>query len=266
MRRDSFGDRMKAYEAAAEHVLPARLPVLLRLDGNSFSKLTAGLQKPFDERFERAMDAAAVETFGYVQAVLGYVQSDEITLLLRNDRSPGDSPFLGNRVQKLCSLAAATCSVAFAAHFGQGRPAFDCRVFVVPPSEVANAFLWRQRDAFKNCVGAVAHHALLARDGSAAAATRRLAGLSTAERQELLFAEFGINVNDLPVARRRGRCIRHRTTREPIEAVVPGGTLAALVASGRIAPGSTVERRRIAVDDDVPEFHRDRAYIEDLLG
>src|SRR5690606_15755000 len=53
MPHDPLGKRMKCYERAAEAVLAPRLPVIIRLDGNSFSRLTRKLRfnKPFDERF-----------------------------------------------------------------------------------------------------------------------------------------------------------------------------------------------------------------------
>ena len=38
--------------------------------------------------------------------VLGYMQSDEISLILRNDQSLESEPFLDNRVQKIVSILA----------------------------------------------------------------------------------------------------------------------------------------------------------------
>src|SRR5690606_6640342 len=144
-------------------------PVIIRLDGNSFSRLTRvlKLEKPFDERFNRAMDAAAIAVLEYCSgAQVAYVQSDEITILLRNDQTHETTPFLGNRTQKITSLTAATAAVAFsqalAAELGLEardgvRAIFDARVFVVPPAEVNNVFLWRQFDAFKNSVSTYAY-------------------------------------------------------------------------------------------------------------
>lgn len=262
---DSFGDRMKRYEAASDFRLPVRLPVLLRLDGNSFSAFTKGakLEKPFDRRFERAMDAAATATLAFTHGLVAYIQSDEITVLLRNDRSHQDEPLLGNRIQKICSLAASTCAVSFdrtlraeGVEFG-GAPAFDCRAYVLPHSDVNNAFLWRQRDAFKNCVGSYAFYKL----GGAGAATKRLQGVSTAQRQELIFSEFGVNVNDLPTRWRRGRCVRRENYQAAIAETIPPDRLNALVAAGRVDPTAVVTRSRWTVDEEIPEFNADPDYI-----
>lgn len=267
MRTDEFGDRMKGYEAASDYVLPARLPVIVRLDGNSFSRFTeeAGFEKPFDARFENAMDAAATATADYLGAVFAYVQSDEITLLLLNDRSFDDTPFLGNRVQKVCSLSAATCATAFYASLGSaaGFPAFDSRVFVVPPSEVNNVFLWRQKDAFKNFVGSTLYYALR-KDESVKAATKAMVGLTTNQRQEVLFSRFGVNVNDAPVSRKRGRVIARQSFERPLREAMPSDVFDRLVAEGKVTEQQTVTRRSWVVDNSIPLFN-DGSYIDRLI-
>lgn len=264
---------MKGYEAAFDHRLPARLPVVLRLDGNSFSDLTRrlGLAKPFDERMVAAMVAATTAVLTYAGgAVLGYTQSDEISVLLRNDRSSDDQPFLGNRVQKLVSICAATCTDAFGRALreqGLDAPplAFDARAFVVPPAEVNDYFLWRQRDAFKNCVSAVAHYGLAEKVGPQAAHAR-LRGVSHKQRQELIFQELGLNVNDLPTRHKRGVCVRRTSTRQAIREVVGEARYAELLAAGHVQPDQVVERHAWQADFEIPRFDGSPAYVEGLLS
>jgi len=164
---DSMGDRMKSYETASEQILPIRLPVILRLDGNSFSRFTKvnDFKKPFDEKFDAAMNAAAKAVLSYCSgSCVAYLQSDEMTILLRNNQTVDTDPFLGNRTQKLTSLTAAKASVAFNRALTMfdidAQAVFDCRAFVVPHYEVQNVFLWRQFDAFKNCISAYAYYKL----------------------------------------------------------------------------------------------------------
>lgn len=271
--RDAMGDRMKRYEAASDFRLPIRLPVILRLDGNSFSRFTASadLEKPFDARFEDAMNRAAEAVLGFSHGMVAYIQSDEITVLLRNDRTRGDEPILGNRIQKLCSLAAATCAVAFDRRLvalgvvGKNgplaQPAFDCRAFIVPPSEVGNVFLWRQRDAFKNCVGSYAHYKL----GGGVGSHNKLHGVSTAKRQELIYSELGVNVNDLPTRWKRGRCVRRENFTALVSDTIPPAKLNELVAAGRVDPTTTVTRSRWTVDEEIPEFNLAPEYIGQFL-
>lgn len=268
MRRDAFGDRMKTYEAASDFVLPARLPVIIRLDGNSFSKFTdeMGFKKPFDSRFDKAMNDAATAALRYTHGLVAYVQSDEITILLRNDRSRDETPLLGNRVQKLASLVAAAATAAFNHTIRDEFPTyrgfslFDARVFVVPPSEVNNVFLWRQKDAFKNCVGAYAWYGLKKKLGRSAA-QKMLHAKSTKERQEILFQELGLNINDVPTAHRRGRAIRRVTHEAFASEVMPHAKFLQLLGQGRVSMDSVVKRSNYQVDAEIPEFNVDPEYL-----
>lgn len=274
---DSMGDRLKAYEAASENVLIPRLPVILRLDGNSFSRFTeqAKFEKPFDRRFERAMEAAAKAVLQYCSgAQVAYIQSDEITILLRNDQTHQTTPFLANRSQKIASLTAATAAVAFndelARVMGVDRNTtsfqaiFDCRAFVVPPAEVNNVFLWRQMDAFKNAVSSYAYWEIGKLKGRKTA-SKMLLGLSTAQRQELIFQELGVNFNDLPTEWKRGRCLVRETFERPLREVMEAEKLEKLVASGKADPDKIVTRSEWMVDREIPMFNLNRDYIERFL-
>lgn len=149
---DEFGDRMKAYERATETRLDASLPIIARIDGRSFSTFTRGCEKPFDARVSGAMRAAAAYLVEQAHAKIGYVQSDEITLIWQN--ADGGSIIFDGRVLKLCSVLASMAAVRFDREFGGERlPAFDCRVWSVPSQvEAANTLLWRALDARKNAV------------------------------------------------------------------------------------------------------------------
>lgn len=254
---DPLGDRLKKYEALSENVLLPRLPVFLRLDGNSFSKFTAqhDFQKPRDMRLEEAMNAAATAVLEYCTgARVAYLQSDEITVLLRNDQTPATDPFLGNRTQKLASLTASKASAAFNRRLRDlgidTDAAFDCRVFVVPPAEVNNVFLWRQLDAFKNAVQGFAYWEI-GRLLGRAATDALMHGKSTSQLQEIIYTHLGINFNDVPTAFKRGRCI------------VPH--LDVSLETGRTQADQTGATTRWVVDDEIPLFNRDRDSIERFL-
>lgn len=45
---ETLSDRMKEYESNTQIKLIKKLPVIVRLDGRSFSKFTKGFEKPFD--------------------------------------------------------------------------------------------------------------------------------------------------------------------------------------------------------------------------
>jgi tRNA(His) guanylyltransferase len=78
-----FGDRMKAYERqeTSRRLLPL-LPAVVRIDGKNFSRFTKGLQRPFDPRLSELMVATTKYLVSESNALCGYTQSDEISLLL----------------------------------------------------------------------------------------------------------------------------------------------------------------------------------------
>jgi tRNA(His) guanylyltransferase len=164
MDKTSLGDRMKMYERKGQKILDWKLPIVVRLDGDSFSKFTKKqkFKKPFDDRMVSAMELATKRLMErWTDTVLAYTQSDEITLIIPPQES-NENLFLNLRVDKLCSILASNCSNYFNESLhDQGIKAFaafDCRAFNVPSIEEAkNALLWRQIDCWKNYVGIVAH-------------------------------------------------------------------------------------------------------------
>ena len=242
----SLGDRMKGYEKVWALVLPNRLPVMARIDGICFSKLTRGMRRPYDDAFHEAMVAASKAVMEKSSgSILAYTQSDEITVLLKNDQTFGTEPHLGNKVQKLTSHLASHATAAFNNSLGT-QAAFDCRVWVNPVEEIVNQFLWRQQDAFKNCVSTVATFGLREKykDLKGFSAESLLHGKSTDERQEIIFQELGINMNDYPSKYRRGSCVVNESYCHLDE-----------------KRGSTVERKRWVEDTNIPLFSENPGYI-----
>lgn len=128
-------------------------------------------------------------------ALLGYTQSDEITLVLYSD-SAKSLIFFDGKIQKMVSVLASMCSVKFnellKEEFEEELPLtfFDCRAFTVPNKmEAANAVLWRELDASKNSVSMLARHYFL---------HRQLQNKTSKEMQEILFQEQNVNWNDMP--------------------------------------------------------------------
>lgn len=164
--KDNFGDRMKMYESHETGMkFMAGLPVYARLDGRGFSKFTKGMDRPFDKRMTETMKQVTADLVDRFGCVVGYTQSDEISLLF----APMDDPtkfMFGAKKQKLVSTLAAYTSARFtqliAEHFpeklsGNYVPTFDCRMFQLPSEvEAVNAILWREQDAIKNSVSMLA--------------------------------------------------------------------------------------------------------------
>lgn len=173
MNRDNLGERMKIfYEAVPKTRLMRRCPVIIRLDGKAAHTFTHGFEKPFDVIFTMTMQQTMKHLCKNIQGcVLGYTQSDEITLVLIDYNTLETQAFFDYEIQKLCSITASMATLYFN-HFFQesannlkGYPLydlyckkaqaglmFDSRCFNIPKEEVCNMLYWRQLDAMKNSI------------------------------------------------------------------------------------------------------------------
>ena len=119
MVRDSLGDRMKAYyEEIPKIKLMRRTPVIIRIDGKAFHTFTRGMQKPFDAILIKTMQETTKYLCENIQGcVLGYTQSDEISLVLIDYQKLETSAWFDYEVQKMCSIAASMATMAFNKYF-----------------------------------------------------------------------------------------------------------------------------------------------------
>ena len=196
---DSLGDRMKEqYEDRYRISLPRRTYTVIRVDGKAFHTLTRHMEKPYDKGFMNAMDVTALALCKSIQGTqFAFTQSDEISLLLTDfDSIQTDAWFDGN-LQKMCSIAAATASVAFNRCWGVDMAAvFDARVFVIPDrTEVMNYYIWRQQDAERNSLQMLAQHYY---------SHKELHGKKSPDLHDMIHAK-GDNWNNHPEGFRRGR-------------------------------------------------------------
>ena len=258
--QDDLGKRMKTYyEEIPKTKLMRRTPVAIRVDGKAFHTFTRGFHKPFDDVLTRAMQ----ETMRYLcrniqGCVLGYTQSDEITLILVDYQSLDASAWFDYEVQKMCSIAASMATLAFAKafqieagrHLGTEQDnsdycrtlqaamekgvMFDARVFNIPKEEAANLLYWRQLDAIRNSILML---------GQAHFSHKQVQGKSCAQVKELLLTEKGIDWEQLPLHLQRGSCCVKEIYSE-----------------------AGVQRKRWSVDLHIPIFKGEgRDYINERL-
>lgn len=206
-------------------------------------------------------------------AVLGYTQSDEISILLTDYATLETDAWFDYEVQKLCSISASMATMAFNKSFiknaeefmtdcaanyemeglcGKGTEEyklcevyqkaikkgamFDARCFNIPKEEVTNYFYWRQLDAMRNSVQMV---------GQANFSHRELQFKSTKQIISLLETHCGINWHSLPIWQQRGSaCIKHKVSID----------------------GTDVLRNKWKIDNEIPIFKDSgREYIEELI-
>lgn len=118
---DDLGMRMKNnYETITKYRLTRRTPVIIRIDGKSFHSYTRGFQKPFDPILMKSMQRTMQSLCENIQGcVLGYTQSDEISLLLIDYKDLHSQAWFDNEVQKICSISASLATKTF-------NIVFDC--------------------------------------------------------------------------------------------------------------------------------------------
>ena len=274
---DELGTRMKTfYEAVPDTKLVKRMPVAIRIDGKAFHTFTRGFKRPFDEVLIKTMQQTTQYLCQNIQGcVLGYTQSDEITLILVDYQTLTTEAWFDYRVEKLCSIAASMATMAFNKIFKENVETFeinnikvikymedekknktinlidtyykaiekgamfDARCFNIPKEEVTNLIYWRQLDASRNSVQMV---------GQAYFSQKELQNKSSNDIQDMLMTQKGINWNDFPTVYKRGT---------------------AVIKDGSLYTGSSLEdgwHEGWKIDTEMPILKgEDRAYVDDLV-
>ena len=223
---DDLGLRMKTfYEQIPKTRLMRRCPVAIRIDGKAFHTFCRKFQKPFDEVLIKSMQQTMKYLCENIQGcVLGYTQSDEITLILIDYQKFTSQAWFDYEVQKMCSIAASMATMAFNKYFRsyvnlyiydnclsenaveyvkalikamEKGAMFDARCFNIPKEEVCNLIYWRQLDAARNSIQMV---------GQANFSHKELQNKSCNDIQDMLMTRKGINWNNFPTYQKRGSC------------------------------------------------------------
>lgn len=213
--------------------------------------------------------------------VLGYTQSDEISLVLVDYQRFETSAWFDYEIQKMCSIASSMATMAFNKFFennveeflnehGYPKPdcvkyadligvylnavnkgaMFDARVFNIPKEEVTNCIYWRQLDASRNSIQMV---------GQANFSHKELQNKSCNDIQDMLMTQKGINWNDFPTYQKRGTCVIKSDERETI-------TEDNIGTDGSVIGTKMTVRSKWIVDKDIPIFKGEgREYIDRLI-
>ena len=279
---DDLGTRMKEfYEQVPKTRLVRRMPVAIRIDGKAFHTFTKGFHKPFDDILIKTMQETTKYLCENIQGcVLGYTQSDEITLILVDYQKLTSSAWFDYEVQKLCSISASMATMAFNKYFAKNvddyrfdkwdgiskyekgteeyiktllkavekGAMFDARCFNIPKEEVTNLIYWRQLDATRNSIQMV---------GQANFSHKELQNKSCNDIQDMLHEQKGINWNDYPTVCKRGTaCIKNRKIIEYLDE---------FKVTAKLIDSTKTENSWI-IDTEMPILKgEDRTYIDDLI-
>ena len=107
-------DKCYFYQKRRNYSVDTDKYVIAHIDGRSFSKMIKNkFEKPFDEQFVYLMNETACYLASNVQGVqFAYVQSDEISLIIKKTEPDGDI-FFGGRLCKMQSIIASLATAKF---------------------------------------------------------------------------------------------------------------------------------------------------------
>ncbi len=258
--------RMKTfYEQIPKTKLMRRRPVAIRIDGKAFRTFTKGFEKPFDDILIDSMQKTMKYLCENIQGcVLGYSQSDEITLILIDYQKLESSTWFEYEVQKIASVSASMATMAFNKYFRENvidfkemmrystcynllqdqlsvyisavkkGAMFDARCFSIPKEEVTNLIYWRQLDAIRNSIQMVGRVNFSQKELNEKGCTMIKAMLKT---QKVIIWE------NLPIHYQRGSCCVKKEDTE-----------------------SNNSYKTWLIDKEIPVFKgKDRKYIDDLI-
>ena len=238
---DELGCRMKEYyEKIPKTKLMRRTPVIIRIDGKAFHSFTRGFERPFDDILIDSMQRTMKYLCENIQGcVLGYHQSDEISLVLVDYQRLNSDAWFDYEIQKICSIAASMATLAFNKIFEKNcieyshvipvtesgckimntyskatekGAMFDARCFNIPKEEVTNYIFWRQLDAIRNSIQMV---------GQANFSHKELHSKSCNQVQDMLMTQKGINWDDYPIYQKHGSCCIKDGRKWTIDKTIP---------------------------------------------
>lgn len=273
-----LSNRMKNYyEQVSKTKLMRKCPVAIRIDGCHFRTFTKNLNKPFDDIIIKTMQSTMKYLCANIQGcILGYTQSDEITLILTDYKNIDSDAWFDYEVEKLCSVSASMTTLAFNQFFKENvslykfkaydgiskykdditekyiknldkavenGAIFDARCFNIPKEEVTNLLYWRQKDAIRNSIQMV---------GQAHFSQKELNHKSLEDITYML-CDKNIVWDVFPKAKKFGSCC----IKKEIENKSTG-------YNGEVR--AIEYRTKWIIDDNIPLFRdENRNYIEKLL-
>jgi tRNA(His) 5'-end guanylyltransferase len=268
--KDELSTRMKEfYENRTRISLPRRTYTLIRIDGKAFHTYTRGLKRPFDKGLIEDMDETACYLCKNIQgAKFGFVQSDEISILVTDFEAITTDAWFDGNIQKIVSISSSMATSKFnqlrmlrvlstyedARNFAHDfanqstikvnpfkLAEFDARTFTIPSkTEVINYFIWRQIDTVRNSISSAAQSVF---------SHKELNNKNTDQMQEMLFQK-GINWNDYFPKYKRGRFIFKETFEK-----APDGDM--------LNSASAIRTRWVS--GECPTFTQDKNFLEERV-
>jgi tRNA(His) 5'-end guanylyltransferase len=208
-----------------------------------------GFEKPYDEKFTSAI-VKAIETFfkkSGLSPVFAYTFSDEISFFFRDNAFDG-------RIEKLDSIIPSYISSAFSMALNPEEPvSFDSRIIPIHEEDVREYLIWRQDEAWRNCINSYAYYTLISEGMEEKEAAKMLKNKGASDMHDLLF-ERGINISKVPTWQKRGILVMKKEIE--IEGFNP-----------QLNIETTSKRTKVFAEYEIPLFSSEEgeAFLEELL-
>ncbi|MDY0385602.1 MAG: tRNA(His) guanylyltransferase Thg1 family protein [Methanolobus sp.] len=227
-------------------------PIIVRIDGRNFKNALArlGFEKPYDRRFRSAIVDSVESLFkkSGLSPVFAYTFSDEVSFLFR------DNAF-ENRIEKIDSVVPSFISSAFTIALKSEEPvSFDSRIIPLHEEDIHEYLVWRQDEAWRNCINSYAYYTLLSEGMDEKEAAIHLKRKKSSDMHEILF-ERGINISKVPAWQRRGIMVLRKKI--DIKGFNP-----------HLNVRTTSTRTKIFSDCDIPLFssEKGKAFLKNILA
>lgn len=158
--------------------------------------------------------AAACVMKEFNEIILSYGQSDEYSFVFHRS-----ADVYNRRASKILTNVNSLFTSSFVFHwsrfFGTDKlkypPSFDGRIVLYPTEQNLKDYLsWRQADVHINNLYNTCFWNLVKKGLTNQEAEERLRGTVSADKNEILFSEFGINYNTLPAIYRKGSILLNK--------------------------------------------------------
>lgn len=258
---------VKSFER--ENILLPQSHIVIRVDGRGFHKFSDFYEfdKPNDEVALKIINEAAKQMMVTMPDILlAYGDSDEYSFLLRKNCN-----LFERREFKLITTFSSTFSSYYQYFWVKNNPdkplnierlpTFDARAVVYPNDEnVMDYFRWRQVDCHINNLYNTTFWNLVLKGGmTTKEAENRLIGTLSADKNEILFKDFGINYNNEPEIYKKGTVYVREYIDFPINKYQENPTKGTLERLVKRAKKTKVEEYHCDIVKD--QFWEQRPYL-----
>lgn len=204
--------RIEAYQELSDYKLLSRIPLIICVNGRSFSKVTSLLEKPYCVNFAECMFSTMLKLCTEIEGtIFAYQNNDEIVIIARNDQTTETNPWYDNKIQKISSVTASIATLHFNRCISNmelnylNDPIFTASIFTVPNIvEAINTIIYKQQKNFHNSIQLACFYELLNKKYDKETIKEMLIGLSIDDKIDLLSQECNIDFNQYPISFRRG--------------------------------------------------------------